>query len=137
MHGGAVYLFGVSQDSFFAFEPLVFAGLNLSVANLALLKSPHVQQAQTILLVAFDFQDSAPNTTPAREYVCNLRHINTGKAVQQRQASRGVKGEQGLILGMDRRQLLRQLLQDANRRRLIVDKNSSLASGGNLAAEDN
>jgi hypothetical protein len=58
------------------------------------------------------------------------------EAVEQGALLRLVEAAQGLALRVHQRQLRRQLLEDGDRRRLIVDEHAALARGQNLAPQD-
>ena len=56
--------------------------------------------------------------------------------IQQTQARRLIKGQNRLILRVDRRQRWRQRAQQRDGSGLIVDENSSLAASGNFTLHD-
>ncbi len=106
------------------------------VGNLLALEVPQVEQLQAVGLVAFQIGDAAANRIPVVERRRDGRVVAAGEGVQQRQARCCVEGQHGFVLRVNHGQIRRQLFQDGNRCRLIVDEDAAFAAGRDLAAQD-
>ncbi len=102
--------------------------------DLPLLKSPEIQQSQAVLLVAFKLLNATDDIFPRRETFADALKLSTSKSIQQFQAGCCVERNKGLVLSVDGGQIRRKLSQHGDGRRLVVDKNSALATRRNLAS---
>ena len=105
--------------------------------DLLALIAPQIHHAQPILLALQQFVQLGRRHAPAgmglRRGLCR----KPSKAVEQNALLRLIEASQRLGLGVDKRQLRRQLLEHGHGGRLVVHKNSSLARGKNLPAQNN
>ena len=88
------------------------------------------------MLVALQVGDAMPHLVPGIERSRHRSAVNMGEGIEQRQARAGIEGQHRLVLGMDNGQMLRELFEHSNGRRLIVDEDTALAARSDLAAKD-
>ena len=136
--GGGLEALGVGQDALFRFQLLVFFRLQAGLFDLLALEAPQVDLAQPVLLVALQLGHPPAELPQTHVQLGRGTGVDPGKGVQQGQPGRRVEGEgeHRLALGVYGAQPGRQLFQDADRGRLVVDEDASLAVGGDLAPQD-
>ncbi len=136
-HRSGIKLLRVGQHALFGLQRLILAAHKPRRFDFLVLVAPQVHHPQPVLLtldhrIQF-FGSRAP--TPVR--LAHGFRRKPPKAIQQNPLLRLVKAGQRLALGMDKRQLRRQLLEHSHGRRLVVHKHPPLARGQNLPPQNN
>src|SRR5262249_51299294 len=96
-----------------------------------------VGHAQTVLLVALEFLDATAYAGPSAVLGCQVVKVVSRVGVQQRQTCAGIEGQDVFVLRVDGSQRRRELPQQRDRGGLMVEEAPPLASGCNLAFDDN
>ena len=97
---------------------------------------PQVEEPHAILLVLFEFGNASANLLPVFECSGDFLQLDSRVSIEQVLPRRGIEIYDDFTLRVDHREVRRNLLEHSHGRRLIVDEDTSLAAGSNLAPQN-